>query len=377
MRTRKGVLIMVVAAALVLSSASVALANGRGGRGGVQATYLVTRPETGGPVTAGMSFDATGLITPPIVVDDASTTVSVEVFSVPGRGRPLLLQTVPASLSTASDTTGTVYDATITLPLAGPYTLVTVVQNGGTTVGQSKPSCVYARLPHAVTKPALASDKVTMGVSFDATGVVTPAIAVDDASTTVSVEVFSLPKRGRPVLVSTVPAVLTPTTDAAGSVYDASIVLPQAGPYALVAIVQNGGVTLGQSKARLVSALLPYVVTKPSVLSQRVNAGDSFDATGVVTPAIAADDTSTTIDVLVYHVGRRGRLTLVSTVAGTFTGPDGDGTDYSATISLANPGRYVLVALVSSDGPVVGRSCGRTVVAAAPAPAVSGRTRRR
>jgi hypothetical protein len=215
---------------------------------------------------------------------------------------------------------------------------------------------------YKVTKPRIADEHVTMGVSFETSGVVTPAIATDDTSTSVSIKVYSLAKKGHSVLVDTVAASLAPATDTTGTVYDATVTLPASGSYTLVAVVTTtDGQTLATSAGRPVFARLPYTVSKPRVLTPKVTAGVSFDATGVVTPAIAADDTSTSVTVFVYRMGRHGRLSQVTTAAATFTGAVGDGTGYSATLSLPSKGTYVLVAVASSDGVVLGRSGSRNM----------------
>jgi hypothetical protein len=230
--------------------------------------------------------------------------------------------------------------------------------------------------PYRVSKPSVPAEHVTMGLSFETTGVLVPAIAADDTSTTVAIEVYGRTSHGRSILVATVPAALSASADT-GTVYDAIVTLPAAGPYGLVAAVSLSGSVVARSAARPVFAMLPYRVSTPRLASGRVVAGTSFDATGVVVPSIAADDASTTVSILVMRVGRRGRLTQVDSVAAALTGPVGDGTGYDASITLSSAGRYVLVAVVMQDGVVVGRSGQRPVRVSASAPVTPASARMR
>lgn len=211
--------------------------------------------------------------------------------------------------------------------------------------------------PYRVSKPSVPSQRVVMGVSFESTGVVIPPIAADDTSTTVVIKVYTPGKHGRLVSVSTVDAVLSPAADATATVYDAFVTLPSAGKYALVAVVMRDGSPLATSAPRPVTAVLPYKVSRPRLVSHRVDEGTSFDATGVVTPALGADDPSS-LAILVYKVGRHGRLSLVATAAASFTGPVDEGTGYAASLMLPTAGKYVLVAVLSNADVVVGRSAG-------------------
>jgi hypothetical protein len=223
------------------------------------------------------------------------------------------------------------------------------------------------RPAYKVTKPHVAGSTVAVGVAFDATGVVLPTIAADDSSTVVAVEVRRLsgPRKGG-VLLS-VPAVLS-AADTTGTAYSASVTLTSEGQFALSAVVSRGGQVIMRTTARPVRAVLPYRVTKPRVLSSRVATGTSFEATGVVTPAIAVDDTSASVSVVAYKVGRRAKLTQVGSFDAVLTGPIGEGTGYSASVSISDSGRYVLVAYVTRDGLVVGHSTQRPIrVTAAPA----------
>jgi hypothetical protein len=212
--------------------------------------------------------------------------------------------------------------------------------------------------PFRITRPRLASDRVVMGVSFEATGLVLPAIAPDDASTTVAVEVYGPARHRITPLLDVVPATLAAASDT-GTVYDATLTLPDPGEFLLVAAVSQNGVVVARSAPREVRVVLPYKVSRPRILSHKVDTGASFEASGVVLPAIAGDDASTTVAVLVLQRSR-GRHPVLSQVASfdaVLTGPVGDGTGYSATVTLPTAGKYVLVAVVTRDGAVLGRSC--------------------
>jgi hypothetical protein len=222
--------------------------------------------------------------------------------------------------------------------------------------------------PYRVSRPHLADERVTMGVSFDATGVLTPAIAADDASTTVALEVYGPAGHGRPALLESVPAALSASPDT-GTVYAATLTLSDPGRYLVVAAVSRDGSVIARSKSSEVRIVLPYRLSKPRVVSSRVLTGTSFDATGVVVPAIAADDASTTVSVLVFQTGRRHSRAQVAEVAATLTGAVGGGTGYSASLTLPTAGEYVLVAVVMRDGVVLGRSPEREVRAADVLPA--------
>lgn len=226
--------------------------------------------------------------------------------------------------------------------------------------------------PYRITRPSVASAKVVMGTSFDATGALVPAIAADDASTTVAIEVYGKPVRGHRGPLMSVPAALAASPDT-GTTYAATLTLADAGEYQLVAAVSLDGTVIARSKPREIRVVLPYKVTKPRLVSPKVTAGESFDATGVVVPAIAADDASTTVAIRVLKVGRHGRLTAVDSVDAVLTGDVDSGTGYSASLTLADTGKYVLVAVVLRDGVVLGRSAARPVKVrpAEPLPAAS------
>jgi hypothetical protein len=217
-------------------------------------------------------------------------------------------------------------------------------------------------MPCRVSAPRVASPKVVVGAAFDATGVVVPAIAADDASTTVSVIAYRVGKRARLTRVGVFEAALTGPAGA-GTGYAASLTLPGAGPYALVAVVVRDGVVLGRSTRRPVQAVLPYKVSPVRVARPKVAAGVAFDATGAVMPAIADDDASTTVSVVVYRVGRGNRLVQVGAFDAALTGSVGAGTGYAASVTLPSAGSYVLVAVVSRDGIVLGRSAPRPIKA--------------
>jgi len=215
---------------------------------------------------------------------------------------------------------------------------------------------------YRITKPHVASAKVTVGTAFDTTGVVMPTITSDD--TTVVIEVRRLNGKKIGGVLMTVPAVLSaaPTT---GTLYTASVTLTSPGEFALAAVVRHDGKTVMRTTGRPVRAVLPYRVTKPRVLKARVTAGVSFDATGVVMPTIAPDDQTTTVTVVAYKVGRRGKLTMVASFVALNTGVVGSGSGYSASVTLPSAGRYVLVGVVTHDGIVLGRSARRPMLAKA------------
>lgn len=213
------------------------------------------------------------------------------------------------------------------------------------------------RAPFRVSKPRLVADRVVMGVSFEATGLILPAIAPDDSSTTVAVEVYGPgTHRGLQVL-DAVPAALSAAADT-GTVYDATLTLPDAGEFLLVAAVSRDGSVIARSAPRPVRVVLPYRVSKPRVLSHKVDTGSAFEASGVVLPAIAGDDASTTVSVLVLQKGkgRRHPIVQVASFDAVLTGAVGDGTGYSAMVTLPTAGKYILVAVVTRDGVVLGRS---------------------
>jgi hypothetical protein len=229
--------------------------------------------------------------------------------------------------------------------------------------------------PFSVTRPAVVSEKVVMGTSFDATGLVLPAIAADDTSTTVALQVYGRGDHGRPALIDSISAALSAATDT-GTVYSAAVTLPDAGEYTLVAAVSQNGVVVAQSRGREIDVVLPYAVSRPRVVTPKVVTGTAFDATGVVVPSIAADDASTTVSVLVMQVGRHHRQTQVASIDAALSVAD-TGTAYTASITLPTAGKYVLVAVVMRDGVVLGRSRGREMRAAdaVVAPVTSSRHR--
>jgi hypothetical protein len=367
MRRLRFLAIAVMAIALVFASTTAVFAMPHGDSH--KSPYHVSKPQVAThKVAIGVSFEASGVVLPAIAVDDLATTVAVEVYSVPKHGRPVLVATAPAALSAGIET-GTVYVASIILPGAGEFRLVAAVSKDGSVIARSKARIVHAIPPYKVSKPKVASHKVAMGFSFETSGVVLPAIAVDDLATTVAVEVYSVPKHGRPVLVATVPAALSAGVEAE-TVYAAMVTLPEAGEYRLVAVVSRDGAVLARSKAREMHALLPYKVSKPRIASCEVETGVSFEASGVVLPAIATDDAVTKVSVLVFEVGRRHKLTQVASFDAVLTGPVGEGTGYSAAVTLPTDGKFVLVAVVTRDSVVLGRSGQRCVKSFTPLPVV-------
>lgn len=228
--------------------------------------------------------------------------------------------------------------------------------------------------PFKATKPRVSAAKVVMGVSFDATGFVTPAIAADDASTTVAVRAYNVSAHGRRKFVGSFSATLAALDDT-HTAYDAVVALPKAGAYVLVAVVWRDGSPVARSAARPVLVVLPYKVTKPRLLSPKVAEGVSFEATGVVAPSIAADDASTTVSVVVYRLGKRNVAKRIDVVDAVLTGDAGSGTGYSAELTLAKAGKYVLVSVVRRDGVVLGRSTKRPVKVVKDASAASSRAK--
>jgi hypothetical protein len=111
------------------------------------------------------------------------------------------------------------------------------------------------------------------------------------------------------------------------------------------------------------TALLPYVVTKPRVAKTVVHTGIAFDTSGSVVPTIAVEDTATTVAVRVFKIGARGRLSQTASVLATLTGPVGAGTGYDASVTFSKPGAYALQAVVLRDGVVLGRSDLRIMLA--------------
>ena len=151
--------------------------------------------------------------------------------------------------------------------------------------------------------------------------------------------------------------------------YDAAVTLTGEGQFMLSAIVVRDDTVLARSTGRPVRAVLPYRISKPRVESRVATAGVSFDATGVVVPGIATDDPDTTVSVIAYKVGRRGKLTKVDSFEAVNTGLVGEGSGYSASVTLPSAGRYVLVAVVMRDGTILGHSTHRPM-RARPAPVV-------
>jgi len=325
-------------------------------------------------VKTGVPFEATGSVVPTITPGDTSTTVAVQVFKGAISARPSEVVTVAAVL-TGPVGKGTGYDATIVFAKPGVYLLRAVVLHDGVIVGRSPVRPMTAVLPYRVTGPRVARPVVRAGVQFEASGSVVPTIDLSDASIAVAVRVFSVGKRGALSQVATVPATLTgPAGNGTG--YAASLSLPKAGAYALDTIVTDGGVIAGRSGLRSMTALLPYVVTTPRVKRPVVPVGVAFDASGSVVPTIAPDDTTTTVAVRVFAIGRHGKMALVTSVAATLTGPAGKGTGYDASITFPKPGSYALQAIVLCGGEVLGRSELRLMLAKrAPAVSVASRSR--
>lgn len=377
-RTKRFVFAAVVATVVVLAAATPAMARstravGHRGHGGqASLPFKVSTPSVPQEsVIQGVAFDATGVIAPAVSSDGTPTAAMIEVYQFSRRG-PASLVATPVATLTGPDADGnTPYSVSITLPTAGQYALVTVLTQGDAVVGRSRPRYVRAILPYTVSKPHVASMFAVQGIQFDATGSIAPAIPGADPSYALALQVLSRGRHGASQ-VATADATFTGLDADGNTGYTASLSLPSAGSYSIVAVLTHDGVVVGRSKAREMVAKLPYVVSRPRVASFLQTAGTPFDATGTVKPALAPDDTSTTVAIQVFKLGRHARPSRVATVDGGFTGLDADGnTSYSASITIADAGRYALVTVVSRDGIVIGRSCARYVAVQAAVPPVT------
>jgi len=360
--TARSVLFSALAVALVFATAPMTMATPPTGTVPPVAMYRVSVPHVAREIVkTGVPFEATGSVVPTIAPDDTSTTVAVQVFKGAMDSRASQVATVAAALTGAVGN-GTGYDATITFDHAGAYVLRAIVLKNGAVVGRSPMRVMSAVLPYQVRGPFVARSVVRAGVQFDATGSVLPTIDGSDPTLAVTVRVFSIGNRGALSQVATVAATLTgPVGNGTG--YAASLSLPKAGAYVLDAVLTDGGAVAGRSGYRPMTALLPYVVTKPRVAKTVVPTGIAFDASGSVVPTIALDDTATTVAVRVFKIGPRGRLFQTASFAATLTGPAGSGTGYDASVTLSKPGAYALQAVVLRDGVVLGRSDLRIMLA--------------
>lgn len=254
MRVGKLALSVALATALVFGSVPAALAGGSSSSHSRHSShsvpvirYRITKPKVAQPkVTAGVPFDATGVVLPTIAADDTSTAVSIAVYRLQGYHRSTPVLTVPATLSSAPGT-GTAYAATLNVADAGAYGIVAIVTKDGRVVATSEARPVIAALPYKVTAPHAATRPV-VGVAFEASGSVCPTIAADDTSTTVSVLAYQRGRHGKLTQVGSFDTTLSAATP--GTAYVASVTLPAAGSYTLVAVVQRDGQVLGRSSAR-------------------------------------------------------------------------------------------------------------------------------
>jgi hypothetical protein len=388
-RRMRGALCAVIAAALVLATAAPAMArpsaashrHGRGHGSDVSLAFTVSKPAVAGrTVTVGVPFDASGTVSPAIAAGDTSTSVIVQVFGPCRRGRASLVATVPAVLSGPDANGNTVYDASVAIASEGEYSLVTVAVQNDVVVGRSKAREVRAVLPYTVSRPRVEKKAVVQGMPFDATGTISPGIPVGDPSFAVAILVFQEGKHGAGSQVATVDGSFTGPDADGNTGYTASVTLPSAGEYQLVAVVTQNGAIVGRSGAREMVAKLPFKVSGPHVASWMQTTDTPFDATGSISPALAPDDTSTTVAVQVFKLGWRHASVLANTVTGSFTGLDADGnTGYTASITITDPGAYALVTVLTRDGIVIGRSCPRLVFVSGsqPAPFAPGNVMRR
>lgn len=214
--------------------------------------------------------------------------------------------------------------------------------------------------PYRVSQPHVVRPAVVAGTAFDVTGSVCPTITAGD-TTTIVLKMFKLPSCSQS---TTVAATFTGPVGK-GTGWTASVTLPTAGAYQIVALALKDGVLVGKSQPLCMIATFPYRVTRPHVANTVVHVGDAFDATGSVCPTIAPDDPSTTVALKVI---RRGdcRPHEVASVPATLTGPVGKGTGYKATLSFSAPGEYALVAVVLRNGMELGRSEHTVMVAKLP-----------
>ncbi len=308
-------------------------------------------------VTAGQAFDAVGSVLPTIAPDDTATAIAVRAYSVGARARETLVGSFDAT-PTGPVGRGTGYDASVTLPAAGRYLLVGVVVRSGKVVARSAVQPVRAVLPYALGSPRVASVRVPIGQSFDATGAILPALAPGDTSSAVTLQLYKIGVKGGASLVATIDASIADTGDA----YSATLSLPSGGAYELIAVLTSSGTTVGRSGVRTLVATPLYKVSAPRVARAAVTVGSAFDATGVVSPAIADDDTATVVSVHLYRVGAKGGRVLVSGVAAALTGPVAAGVGYDASLTVTRAGHYALIAVVTRDGVVLGASAMRSIV---------------
>jgi hypothetical protein len=220
---------------------------------------------------------------------------------------------------------------------------------------------------YKVSVPRVASRVVKMDVPFEASGSVLPTVAPD---ATVTVQVFGIGARGRRFFEKEFVATTAPA--ARGTSYSAQVSLPGAGAYALIAVVRKGGKVVACSGTRMMKAVLPYRISIPRVARSVVATGVAFEASGSVVPTIGPGDTAT-VALQVFRVNLRGGHLNPSGVADIAATVTGDGSGYSALVTLPKVGVYALVAVVKMDGKVVGRSAPRIVTARPKPPTVTSR----
>ncbi len=106
--------------------------------------YRLTKPRVArSSVVASTTFEASGSVVPTIPAGDGAT-VAILVMK-PGRcSRASVVATVPATL-TENACRGTGYQASLSLPTTGRWTLVAVVMKDGTILGRSEPRMIKAR----------------------------------------------------------------------------------------------------------------------------------------------------------------------------------------------------------------------------------------
>lgn len=203
-----------------------------------------------------------------------------------------------------------------------------------------------------VSQPRAARGSFRVGESFVATGFVTPAVPSDTTTTSVVVKVYKVGRRGRLSAIVNAGAVFTGPAKG-GTGYSAAVSIPEAGTFLMQAVVNQSGRQVAASAIGPVRAIPAMTLSKLQIVNAPARALVPFQVTGVVAPGA---DAATGVTVRVTRLNVDGSVTEVTSAAASLTGPSGNGTAYSAVLTVANAGTYLLSAIGTKNGVPVGWS---------------------
>jgi hypothetical protein len=244
------IVVAVLAAAIIASTAGVALAH--------HPVVLVSQPAViGRPVRAGVEFKVVGFVAPR-QSEDTSRQAVVRVFKFTKGAHPRYSQveTVTAAFGWPAGKRWNTYDASLTVAAAGGYRLTAAIVESGKIIAQSPPRSLMVAEPGAVkplfvSKPGLVGRHVRAGREFGLVGYVAPQQSADTSRQPV-IQVFKYVKGSRPRYsqVGTVTAEFGGPVGTKATLYKATLTIADAGWYRLRTAIVEADVVIARSAHR-------------------------------------------------------------------------------------------------------------------------------